>query len=181
MANNFASLVIKRGSAKTQFYDIFKTIQNPVELDLEQLVTLTHYLKKYSSFTIGVTAGCFDVFHSGHLQSLKYSRNRCDLLIVMLPSDSSISSLKGNSRPINSLQFRKSLLLKLDFIDIIHCFNTARAAPIFDKIHFDILFKGGDYNLVKLQSRYPNVQVVLSSEGYEPISTTAIINRIKKN
>ena len=181
IANLYASSFIKKtGTPKLYFYEIFKALDTPVELSLSDLTILTGYLKKYEKYKIGVTTGCFDVFHSGHLLSLKYARKNCDLLVVLLKSDASVKKLKGRSRPVNCLKHRKSLLISLGFIDLVCVFHTKDASDVFDRIHFDILFKGRDKDLERLKIKYPKVDVVLS-EDCENISTSMIISKIKSS
>ena len=47
------------------------------------------------------TNGCFDILHRGHVELLKYCKS-LGHVIVGLNSDSSVKTLKGESRPINS-------------------------------------------------------------------------------
>ena len=181
IANLYASLFIKKkGTPKLYFYEVFEALDTPVELSLSDLTVLTGYLKKYEKLKVGVTTGCFDIFHTGHLMSLKHARNNCDLLVVLLNSDESVKKLKGRSRPVNSLKHRKSLLKNLSFIDLVCVFHTKDAGDVFDQIHFDVLFKGGDKDLKRLERKYPKVDVVLSDK-YENISSSLIINRIKNS
>ena len=181
IANLYASLFIKKiGTSKIYFYEILKTINTPIELNLDNLSIFTKYLKRYKNLKIGVTSGCFDVFHTGHLESLKYAKDNCDLFIVLLNSDESIKKLKGESRPINSLQHRKRLLMQLNFIDLIVVFETKDVNPILDKINFNILFKGGDYNIENLKKRFPNVEIMVSKLE-ENISTSIIVNKINND
>lgn len=179
IANLYASISIKKiGTSKIFFHEILDLLKKPVELSLENTIYFTQYIKKYENIRIGITTGCFDIFHAGHLESLKYAKDNCDILIVLLNSDISIKKLKGYNRPINSLKHRLSLLLQLDFIDLITVFDEKDANPILDKLNFNILFKGGDYNIAELKEKFPNVEIMISN--YETdISTTIIENNIK--
>lgn len=179
IANLYASLFIKKiGTSKIYFYEILSVIKKPVNLNLDDLIIFTHYLKKYDNIKIGITTGCFDIFHSGHLESLKFAKNNCNILILLLNSDVSIKKLKGDNRPINNLEHRKNLLMQLDFIDFITIFDEKDANPIIDKLNFNILFKGGDYNIDKLNKQFPNIEIKISN--YESdISTTIIEKKIR--
>ena len=46
------------------------------------------------------TNGCFDLLHVGHLELIEQARRIGNRLIVAINSDSSVSNLKGPSRPI---------------------------------------------------------------------------------
>ena len=48
-------------------------------------------------FELGVTNGCFDLLHKGHLYSLEQAKKYCKILIVLLNSDSSVKKLKGKN------------------------------------------------------------------------------------
>ena len=179
IANYYASISIKKiGTSKLYFYEILDVIKKPIDLRLEDLEAFTKYIRKYDNLKIGITTGCFDIFHSGHLESLRFAKSNCDILILLLNSDISIKKLKGKNRPINKLEHRKSLLMQLDFIDFITVFDEKDANPIIDRLYFNILFKGGDYNIEELKEKFPNVKIMISN--YESnISTTIIENKIK--
>ena len=61
---------------------------------------------KKSGKVVVFTNGCFDLIHKGHTTYLKKARMLGDLLIVGLNSDESVSNLKGENRPINSIKKR---------------------------------------------------------------------------
>ena len=174
IANLYASVFIKKiGTSKIFFYEILDVIkEKPYELNLDRLILFTNYLENYN-IKIGITTGCFDIFHSGHLESLKFANKNCDILILLLNSDISIRKLKGANRPINSLEHRKNLLMQLEFIDIITVFDEKDANPILDKLNFNVLFKGGDYNIEDLKKKFPNIEIMVSKLE-ENISTTII-------
>ena len=179
IANMYASVFIKKiGTSKIYFYEILQLMKKPIELNLEKLIIFTNYLKKYNNLKIGITTGCFDIFHSGHLESLKYAKDNCDILILLLNSDISIKKLKGNKRPINCLKFRKNLIMQLEPIDIVTVFDDKDANIIIDKLYFNILFKGGDYNIEKLKKQFRNIDIKISKHETN-ISTTIIENKIK--
>lgn len=179
IANLYASVFIKKiGTSKIFFYEILDVIkEKPYELNLDRLILFTNYLENYN-IKIGITTGCFDIFHSGHLESLKFANKNCDILILLLNSDISIRKLKGENRPINSLEHRKNLLMQLEFIDIITVFDEKDANPILDKLNFNILFKGGDYNIEDLKVKFPNIEIMISNLE-ENISTSIIEEKIK--
>ena len=66
------------------FYEILQILKKPNELNLEKLIIFTNFLRKYKNIKIGITTGCFDIFHSGHLESINYAKNNCDILILLL-------------------------------------------------------------------------------------------------
>ena len=58
-------------------------------------------------FQLGVTNGCFDLLHKGHLYSLKQAKRNCNVLIVLLNSNKSTKILKGKGRPVEDQKIRK--------------------------------------------------------------------------
>ena len=140
--------------------------------------------KKFTNknIKVGITTGCFDIFHSGHIKSIKYAAENCDILFLLLNSDESIRKLKGNDRPINKLEFRLGVLEELSFIDYIVIFDDKDADPILKKMNFNIFFKGGDYDINILKKKFPKTEIILSNH-IKGNSTSLIIDKInlKKN
>ena len=64
-----------------------------------------------------LTNGCFDIIHTGHIKLLEWSKSLGNKLIVALNSDKSIRSIKGESRPINSENDRRAILMSMSFVD----------------------------------------------------------------
>ena len=132
--------------------------------------------------TVVWTNGCFDLLHSGHLNSLKQASELGDLLIVGLNSDSSVQKLKGLNRPIFKQTHRAHLLGALIYVDAILVFDELTPANVLEVIKPDVFAKGADYDL----STLPEASVVqgyggrlVSLDLVDDISTTDIINRIK--
>mgnify|MGYP006092129215 FL=1 len=59
---------------------------------------------------IGAISGSFDCLHEGHKYSLDYCSKKVDILFVLINSDQSIKTYKGNSRPIQNLNQRLNSL-----------------------------------------------------------------------
>lgn len=152
----------------------------PIVLSLEDAILVSNNLK-YSK-KLGVTTGCFDIFHSGHLKSIKFSKKNCDILFLLLNSDISIKKLKGENRPINKLELRIDLLKELPYIDYIIVFDDKDADDIIRKLNCDILFKGGDYKKEHLKEKFPSMDIILSDLVSDlsgnANSTSNIIKRI---
>ena len=60
--------------------------------------------------------GRFDCLHLGHLELLQFAHDRGDLLYVGIDSDVRIRHEKGNRRPIQDEETRKTLLESLWFL-----------------------------------------------------------------
>lgn len=134
---------------------------------------------------IGLTSGCFDIMHTGHLRTLKISRRLCDRLYVCLSSDKQIRHLKGSDRPINSLKDRIAMLLHMDFVDHLVLYdevdyaNESELDAIMNIIDPHTWFKGTDYTVSGIYAKHPslrNVHLIPLEAGK---STTNIIAQIR--
>jgi len=133
---------------------------------------------KNSNLKIIFTNGCFDILHSGHIKLLQYAKNKGDILIVGLNSDESIQNIKGNDRPINDINERKTILSLFSFIDYIIIFNDDTPLSIIKEIKPNIIIKGGDYNKNNIIGKEYCDEILLFNY-VENKSSTNIINKIK--
>jgi rfaE bifunctional protein nucleotidyltransferase chain/domain len=99
----------------------------------------------------GLTSGCFDIVHSGHINNLKISKSNCDTLFVCLSSDKQVNRLKGDKRPINNLEDRINMLINYDFVDYLVLYEETddilenELDNIMNVINPTTWFKGNDY------------------------------------
>ena len=75
----------------------------------ENVAEFVHNLQK-SGKTIVATNGCFDILHVGHVRYLQKTKTFADYSIVLLNSDKSVRSIKGEGRPINNENDRAEIL-----------------------------------------------------------------------
>jgi D-beta-D-heptose 7-phosphate kinase/D-beta-D-heptose 1-phosphate adenosyltransferase len=92
-----------------------------------------------------MTNGCFDVLHAGHVAYLEEAKGLGDRLIVAVNDDASVRRLKGETRPINALQDRLSVLAGLAAVDWVVPFSGDTPATLIAEVLPDVLVKGGDY------------------------------------
>ena len=144
--------------------------------------TKINRLKK--KYKIGVSNGCFDLLHKGHLYSLRQSKKFCDKLIILLNSDNSVKKLKGAGRPIQNVKLRKKNLLNSKLVDYVIIFDDLTPFKLIKKLRPDYLFKGSDYINKKIvgknyvKSYGGHVKVL---KNLKNISTTKILLRSKQN
>jgi D-beta-D-heptose 7-phosphate kinase/D-beta-D-heptose 1-phosphate adenosyltransferase len=112
--------------------------------DFTQITRIAKRLKEQKR-KIVFTNGCFDILHRGHASYLEKAKDLGDILILGLNSDESIKRLKGESRPINTLEDRAFLLAALESIDYVIPFTQDTPYELLQCILPNILVKGADY------------------------------------
>ena len=128
------------------------------------------------------TNGVFDLVHSGHVELLNFAKLLGDKLIVGLNSDSSTQSLKGDKRPINKEEDRKSIVQSLRAVDEVIVFDSTNTTDLIKSLKPNIVVKGGEWTAEEVRNREEipddiEVYVYPCKEGY---SSTNIINMIKE-
>ena len=91
------------------------------------------------------TNGCFDVIHRGHIEYLKFCKERGDIVVVGLNSDSSVRAIKGPDRPIHNQIDRATVLAALESVDYITIFEESTPINLIKKVRPDVLVKGQDW------------------------------------
>jgi len=129
-----------------------------------------------------MTNGCFDLLHAGHVAYLEQARALGDRLCVAVNADSSVKILKGNSRPINKLAERMTVLAALACVDWVVPFEEETPERIYTKLLPNVLVKGGDYT----SDQVVGGQAVIKAGGEVKIlqfvegqSTTSMIDKAK--
>jgi D-beta-D-heptose 7-phosphate kinase / D-beta-D-heptose 1-phosphate adenosyltransferase len=91
------------------------------------------------------TNGCFDILHRGHVEYLFDARALGDALVVGVNTDASVRRLKGEGRPVVSLEDRLFVLAGLACVDAVTPFGEDTPRDLIAALLPDILVKGGDY------------------------------------
>ena len=132
--------------------------------------------------TVVATNGCFDILHVGHVRYLQKTKSFADVLIVLLNSDKSVKSIKGESRPINPEADRAEILCALSCVDYVVLFDEDSPRDLLDEMKPDVYTKGADYTMETL----PEADIMRKNgtrvefiEFVQGKSTTGIINKIK--
>ena len=127
------------------------------------------------------TSGCFDILHAGHVTYLEAAKEKGDVLIVLLNSDSSVRRLKGEQRPIVPENERAIVLAGLESVDYICIFDEDTPCSVVEEIQPDTVIKGGDYQ-GKWISEMDSVATYGGSVEYVQLvdgcSTTNIVNKV---
>lgn len=131
---------------------------------------------------IVMTNGVFDIIHPGHVSYLDNARKLGDRLIVAVNSDASVKRLKGESRPINSLEARMAVLAGLAAVDWVVEFSEDTPQRLISEVLPDLLVKGGDYKPEEIAggkeviANGGEVKVLNFENGF---SSSNVINKIR--
>lgn len=133
MCNNFNDVEIVRfvncvGQCKVQHHGTYavdipkvkKYLYNDKILDTKDLKNIKNI---HNNRKIVFTNGCFDLFHAGHLDSLKFAKKHGDILVVGVNSDKSVRNLKGEKRPIIDQTSRVYILSSIEYVDYVILFD----------------------------------------------------------
>ena len=129
------------------------------------------------------TNGVFDVLHRGHVTYLAQARLLGASLVVALNTDASARRLgKGPDRPINQEADRLALIAALGSVDCVLLFDEDTPYRLIDQVRPDILVKGGDYDMDRLDEArlvrsYGGTAIAI--DFIHQRSTTDLVRRIR--
>jgi D-beta-D-heptose 7-phosphate kinase/D-beta-D-heptose 1-phosphate adenosyltransferase len=188
MANFAASIVVgKLGTATVSAAELRRAFTGSMQqgtgiVEEDELLQHVGDCEAHNE-TVVMTNGCFDLLHPGHIAYLEKARNLGDRLIVAVNTDESIRSLKGDSRPINSLDHRMAVLAGMRSVDWVVPFAEDTPARLIATVKPDVLVKGGDYKVEDIagaESVIKNGGQVKTIDLVEGCSTTRIIDIITR-
>jgi len=131
---------------------------------------------------IGLTSGCFDLIHIGHIRYLERCKSLCDKLIVGVDGNHLVARSKGKGRPIIDEKERLEMISSLSCVDSGFIVEEMRD---FDKIVFqfsvDKLFKSEKFKAIGRIHGYhgTGVELVFVPDVPGLKSTTWIVEKIK--
>lgn len=99
--------------------------------------------KKYK---IGYVPGVFDLFHLGHLNLLRNSKEHCEYLIAGVLTDELVEFYKG-SPPYIPFEERKAIVGAIRYVDevvTVDLHNTDKLTA-WELYHYDCHFSGNDH------------------------------------
>ncbi|HHO60000.1 MAG TPA: bifunctional D-glycero-beta-D-manno-heptose-7-phosphate kinase/D-glycero-beta-D-manno-heptose 1-phosphate adenylyltransferase HldE [Thiotrichales bacterium] len=151
ICSNLAAGVVvgKLGTATVSAAELRSALrkQQPLHrgvVEEEQLVKLVKDAQEHNE-TVVMTNGCFDILHPGHVAYLQQAGKLGDRLIIAVNDDDSVRELKGEGRPINSVERRMAVLAALECVDWVVPFSGETPERLICKVLPDLLVKGGDY------------------------------------
>lgn len=130
-------------------------------------------------YKLAFTNGCFDMLHTGHLESLRFAKEQGDKLMVGVNSDESVAKLKAG-RPIIPLQQRMAMLAACEFVDYVVPFYEDTPYELIKEISPDVIVKGEDYR-DKVVVGSDIVPEVVFCPLFDGQSTSKIIEKISRS
>lgn len=126
------------------------------------------------------TNGCYDVLHPGHIRLLEQARSLGDILVLGLNTDSSVSRMKGPTRPINNEQDRAELAAHLAAVDAVTLFDEDTPRELIAELLPDVLIKGADWShFIAGREEVEAAGGVVLTVPLEPgLSTTNIVKEL---
>jgi len=175
--NDINNYLYVNNICKSKINNNTNSINNKVIYDFDYTKILT-IKSRHKHDKITFTNGCFDILHSAHIKLLQFAKSCGDILVVGLNSDESIKKLKGDSRPINLIDERSSILSLFDFIDYIIVFNDDTPLNIIKTLQPNIIVKGSDYKKENVVGKEYVDEIVLF-DFINNKSSSLVINKIK--
>ena len=88
-----------------------------------------------------LTNGCFDLLHAGHVALLERARAHGDMLVVALNDDAGVRRLKGEGRPVLTLDARRRVMAALECVDEVVVFGGDTACEVVRALAPDVYVK----------------------------------------
>ena len=102
---------------------------------------------------IGYTTGVFDMFHIGHLNIIRASKEKCDYLIVGVSTDELVQQEKHKT-PVIPYEERKEIIAALKYVDQVVPQKNKNKLAAWEELHFDKMFVGDDWKGTKAWSDF---------------------------
>ncbi len=97
-------------------------------------------------YQVGYVPGAFDLFHAGHLNLLRNSKDRCEYLIAGVLTDELVEHFKGR-RPVIPYEQRAAVVGAIEYVDRVVPvdFSNTYKIDAWKKYHYDCHFSGNDH------------------------------------
>ncbi|GAD01894.1 bifunctional D-glycero-beta-D-manno-heptose-7-phosphate kinase/D-glycero-beta-D-manno-heptose 1-phosphate adenylyltransferase HldE [Agarivorans albus] len=189
LANAAAGIVVgKLGTSTVSTIELANAVYGSQETGFgvlsEQQLKFALEAAKRRGETVVMTNGCFDILHAGHVSYLNHARTLGDRLIVAVNNDDSVKRLKGEGRPVNSVDRRMAVLAGLGAVDWVVDFSEDTPQRLIANLLPDLLVKGGDYKPEEIaggQEVIANGGEVRVLNFEDGCSTSEIIKSIRQN
>lgn len=128
---------------------------------------------------IGYTTGVFDLFHIGHLRLLCKAKSLCDRLIVGVTTDELVKY--KFKKAVIPFEERIEIVQNIKCVDIVVPQNNMDKYAMWEKLKFDIMFVGEDWQKTKkwkrFEAQFNKVGVKIIYFPYTKGTSSTIINK----
>ncbi|WP_077214397.1 adenylyltransferase/cytidyltransferase family protein [Bacillus dakarensis] len=136
-------------------------------------------MKKYN---VGYTTGVFDLFHVGHLNVLRRSKEQCNYLIVGVSTEDLVLSYK-KKLPIIPFEQRIKIVEAIKYVDKVVVQETMDKLAAWEEYKFDVMFHGDDWRgnplFEEVEKKFHNVGVEIVYFPYtKGVSSTIVKQKI---
>jgi D-beta-D-heptose 7-phosphate kinase/D-beta-D-heptose 1-phosphate adenosyltransferase len=123
--------------------------------------------------------GTFDVLHLGHVKLLEFASSLGDLR-VGIDSDKRVKELKGEDRPFNNTDDRKSMLSSLKYVNDVVVFDSREEMlKLIKEWKPDYMVVGSDYECKEVIGGELANELIFF-DRIDEYSTTKILNYYKE-
>lgn len=157
---------------------------------IKQLAEISRNLAT-KGLKVGLVTGCFDILHAGHIDLITFAKKNCDILIVGLDSDTTISQTKGSKRPLVKIKERLKVMASLENVDFVFEITGTykHGSKQSEKNHENLIAKLKPYCLITnansdnhykrkvIRGEKLGVLVIVDFNGTKLNSSTNIINK----
>ncbi len=116
----------------------------------KKIISLASASKKVREYqakglSVGCISGSFDIITAIHFKALEERSKKCDVLILLLNSDSSVRGYKGIAKPILDETERAYTVAQSPFVTHIVLFDSLTPVPVLAKIKPDIFLNVSEW------------------------------------
>ena len=130
---------------------------------------------------LGYTTGVFDLFHTGHLNILKKSKELCDYLIVGVSTDELVMK-KKNKSPIIPYNERIEIVKSIKYVDRVVAQTNMDKFNAWKEYNFNRMFVGDDWKgtdkWLSLEKKMESVGVEIFYFPYTKGTSSTILRKV---
>ena len=131
--------------------------------------------------SIGYAPGVYDLFHIGHLNVLRNSRQFCDQLIAGVLTDEMAQRGKGII-PIVPEDERLEIVGSIKYVDQAVAEDVPHKMEMWERLRFDVVIKGDDWKGTdrgdKLESDFAAVGVKVAYLPYTQHTSSTVLRQV---
>lgn len=130
---------------------------------------------------IGYAPGVYDLFHVGHLNIFRESRQFCDHLVAGVISDEMAQRAKG-ATPVIPLPERLDIVSSIRYVDEAVVEDVPHKLEMWQRLKFDVIIKGDDWRGTdkgdKLEADFASVGVEVAYLPYTERTSSTMLRAV---